>query len=118
MRKSGGFSARADAWTRLLGSDAAAWKRDLNQRAGIGRARNAEMGAIRLGNGLGQRQAEAVSAGTEASGRRRLAERVERSLHVRLTHADAGVADTQHGLAGVREYGRDNDLPAGAGQLD
>src|SRR5580698_3530408 len=89
---------------------------DFNERAGIRRALDAEIGTVGLGQSLGQRQAEAGAARAPAAGGRGLTERLERRLDVLLAHARAGVAHAQHRLAAVGENGRDNDLAAGAGE--
>src|ERR1700675_341524 len=122
-------SPRKTAKTRRLGvytifepgliRDNAAWReRDLDQRAGVRCALDAEVGAVGLGQRLGQRQAKTVAAGTPASRDCRLLERFERRLNVLFAHADAGVAHAQHRLAGVGEYARYDHLAAGAGEPD
>ena len=91
---------------------------DLDQGAGVRRALDAEMRAVGLRQRLGQRQTEAGPARAPASGSRRLPERFERRLHIRLAHADTGIAHAQHRLAAVGKRRRYDHLAARAGELD
>src|SRR5882724_6203569 len=96
----------------------AAGERHLDQGAGVDRASDLEAGAIGLGQGLGERKAEAGAARTPARRSRELAEWLHGHRDVLLAHPDASVADAQHHLAVIAARCRDDHLSADAGELD